>query len=82
MCFINRRYSRQFPSATIPQPHTAASPLTSADTPSRKSRHLTTQTDCSLKGLQNNYQHIFIYTLFKTYFHMLKKASTVCLPLY
>ncbi|TMS07832.1 C2 domain-containing protein 3 [Larimichthys crocea] len=30
-------------------PHTAASPLTSADTLSRRSRHLTTRTGCSLK---------------------------------
>lgn len=45
-----RPYSSRFHSATVPQPHTAASPLTSAVTLSRWSHHLTTPTGCSLKG--------------------------------
>lgn len=51
----NSLYSRPFHSTTIPQPHTAASPVTSAATLNRRSHHLTTRTGCSLKGC---YSHI------------------------
>lgn len=50
-CFFDRLYFRPSLLATTPQPHTAASPLTSADTLSSRSHHLTTHTGCSLKGL-------------------------------
>ena len=59
MCFISRLYSRRSLSATTPQPHTAASPLTSADTPSRRSRHPTARRGSSLKGLSDNYTFSF-----------------------
>lgn len=50
-CLNDRLRIRLSPSPTKPQPHTAASPPTSAATPSRRSRHRTALADCSPKGL-------------------------------
>lgn len=59
-------YSRPFHSATIPQPHTAASPVTLAATLNKRSHHLTTQMGCSLKGC---YSHILNLPTCNTHVH-------------
>lgn len=54
-CLSGRVCSRPFLSATRLQPHTAAFPLTSAGSLSRRSHHPTTRTGCSLKGFYSHH---------------------------